>query len=38
LIIKKIDGCFYNVMGLPINTLRELFEKIGIDLWQHIKA
>lgn len=37
LIINKIDGCFYNVMGLPINTLRLLFNKIGIDLWDHIR-
>lgn len=37
MIIKKIDGCFYNVFGFPINTLRELFEKIGIDLWQYLK-
>ena len=35
--INKIDGCYYNVMGLPTNALRELFLKIGIDLWQHIK-
>lgn len=38
LLIKKVEGCFYNVMGLPINALRELFQKIGIDLWQHIKG
>lgn len=22
--IRKIDGCFYSVMGLPLNTVREL--------------
>lgn len=37
MIIQKIDGCFYNVFGLPINTLRELFNKIGIDIWQFLK-
>jgi septum formation protein len=36
LIVKKIDGCFYNVMGLPINTLRDLLNKAGIDLWAHL--
>lgn len=38
IVIKKIDGCFYNVMGLPINTLRILLEKFGIDLWNHLKC
>jgi septum formation protein len=37
LIIKKIDGCYYNVMGLPVNALAELFQKFGIDLWRHLK-
>lgn len=37
LIVKKIDGCFYNVMGLPINTLWHLLKRVGIDLWQHLK-
>jgi len=37
LIVKKIDGCFYNVMGLPIHTANELFKKIGIDLWDHLQ-
>lgn len=26
--IKSIDGCFYSVMGLPLNTTRELLESI----------
>jgi septum formation protein len=38
LLINKIDGCFYNVMGLPINALRDLFFKFGVDLWKHIKS
>jgi septum formation protein len=37
IIVKKIDGCPYNVMGLPITTTRELLEKIGIDLWDCLK-
>lgn len=37
LIINKIDGCFFNVMGLPINTLRSLLLKMGVDLWQFLK-
>ncbi|SCA58477.1 Maf-like protein pc0610 [Chlamydiales bacterium SCGC AB-751-O23] len=33
IIVKKIDGCFYNVMGLPINTLDKALKKAGISLW-----
>ena len=35
LVVKKIEGCFYNVMGLPIQLLRELLTPSGIDLWDH---
>lgn len=38
ILVKKIDGCFYNVMGLPINTLRELLKKAEIDLWNFLKS
>ena len=37
IIVKRIEGCFYNVLGLPINPLQELFSQMGVDLWQHIK-
>lgn len=37
LIVRKIDGCYYNVMGLPINALRSILVNIGFDLWEHIK-
>jgi septum formation protein len=36
LIVKKIVGCYYNVMGLPINTLRKLLLQAGIDLFDYI--
>lgn len=36
LLVRGIQGCYYNVMGLPINTLAELLKKIGIDLWDHL--
>lgn len=36
LIVKKIDGCFYNVMGFPINTLQKLLLNVGINLWEHL--
>lgn len=37
LIVKKIEGCFYNVMGLPLNTLQNGLHHVGIDLWQYLK-
>lgn len=37
IVVKKMKGCFYNIMGLPINTTRELLLKAGIDLWDYLK-
>lgn len=37
LAIQKIEGCFYNVMGLPINTVRKLMLNTGLDLWHYLK-
>lgn len=35
-IIQRIEGCYYNVMGLPVNTLAKLLHRAGIDIWQHL--
>jgi septum formation protein len=37
LVVKKIDGCYYNVMGLPINALQELLQLVNIDLWEYMR-
>lgn len=37
LIVKRIEGCYYNVVGLPINALCAVFSQAGIDLWKHFK-
>lgn len=37
LIVRRIDGCYYNVMGLPVNALHLLLQSIGIDLWDFLK-
>lgn len=34
ILVKKIDGCYYNVMGLPITLLNQLLNYFGIDLWE----
>lgn len=37
LAIKRIEGCYYNVLGLPINTVRKLLLEVGIDLWNYLR-
>jgi septum formation protein len=37
LLLRKIDGCYTNVVGFPINAIKDLFLKIGIDLWNYLK-
>lgn len=37
LIVNKIEGCYYNVIGLPLNPLQKLLKKVGIDIWEHLK-
>lgn len=36
LLVKRIDGCFYNVLGLPINALHDLLKQVDIDLWSYL--
>src|SRR5579862_2003646 len=36
MIIAKIEGCYYNVMGLPVGTARALLLNFGIDLWDYL--
>ncbi len=36
IIVHKIEGCYYNVMGLPINGVNKLLSQIGMDLWDHL--
>lgn len=37
-IVKRIEGCYYNIMGLPLNTTRRLLVNIGINLWDFLKS
>lgn len=37
IIVKQIEGCYYNIMGLPINATREALYSAGIDLWDYLK-
>lgn len=35
-IVKSMEGCFYNAMGLPIHTLQKVLNAVGIDLWHYL--
>lgn len=36
LIVSKIVGCYYNVLGLPVHALSHLLLKVGINLWAYL--
>jgi septum formation protein len=36
-VVKRMEGCFYNVMGLPINSLKKALAAFDIDLFDHFK-
>lgn len=37
IIVESIEGCYYNVMGLPVQALQHLLLKVGISLWDHLR-
>ena len=36
LIVKRMEGCFYNVVGLSIDGLQCVLKEVGIDLWRFL--
>ncbi|MCU0286260.1 MAG: Maf family protein [Acidobacteria bacterium] len=30
--VKRIDGCYFNVMGFPVNTFYQMMKRLGIEL------
>lgn len=36
LIVSRIEGCYYNVGGLPLNTVAALLKKVNIELWNFL--
>ncbi|MDK2784328.1 MAG: nucleoside triphosphate pyrophosphatase [Bacillota bacterium] len=37
LLVERIDGCYYNVVGLPLVKLQELLAEFGVDIWEEGK-
>ena len=37
LVVSRIEGCYDNIVGLPLNTTRKLLLKVGVDLWDFLK-
>ena len=37
IVVREIQGCYYNVMGLPLQSLTELLLPLGIDLWNRLR-
>jgi septum formation protein len=35
--VKKIDGCYFNVMGFPLNLFYTMLKKIGINIYESAK-
>lgn len=33
--IKKIDGCYFNVVGFPIHLIYKTLQKFGIDIFEY---
>lgn len=34
LLVRKIDGCYFNVVGLPVNILVECLRQLQINIWE----
>lgn len=32
--VRRVEGCFYNVVGLPLAKLARILEKIGINIYK----
>ena len=33
--VKKIEGCYFNVMGFPLNRFYKMLKNIGINIYQN---
>lgn len=38
LVVEKINGCYFNVMGLPVSMLDSLMHRFGVSLFDYIST
>lgn len=38
IMVERLEGCFYNSLGLPINALERSLKLFGISLWDYLKG
>ncbi|MBI3091176.1 MAG: septum formation inhibitor Maf [Candidatus Tectomicrobia bacterium] len=38
LFVERIDGCYANVVGLPLALLAQLLQRVGVRWWSHLLA
>lgn len=36
LVVNRIEGCYYNVIGLPVNAVRHVLNQVGVELWDYV--
>ena len=36
--IDSIDGCYFNVVGLPVGKLDDMLRSMDVDLFEFIKS
>ena len=36
ILVQRIEGCYYNVIGLPVVPLASMLSEFGIDLWRYL--
>ena len=32
--VDKLEGCYFNVVGLPLAALWRMLEQVGIQIWE----
>lgn len=35
-LVERIEGCYYNVIGLPMNAVKFVLNQAGVDLWDYL--